>query len=75
MKRLVHPRTALAGLLTFYVLVSHGFAETTLIKFGKDTQWRYQDDGKAQSAECREPSFDDSKWKLEPAPWVTVTAA
>ena len=68
MKRLVHPRIALAGLLTFCVLVPHGSAETPLIKFGEDAQWRYQDNGKAQSADWCEPSFDDSKWKLGPAP-------
>ena len=68
MKQLVQRNAVLAVLLTFCILDPQAFAETTLIKFGKDAQWRYQDDGKAQSAEWYEPSFDDSKWKLGPAP-------
>lgn len=55
-------------LLSSCLFSTHASAETTLVNFGKATQWKYQDDGRPQSTDWCDPSFDDAQWKSGPAP-------
>ncbi|QDT92681.1 EDR1-related protein [Gimesia algae] len=64
-------RTQFASLLILLVLIlfaSRVGAQTTLIPFGKESTWRYQDDGQPLLPHWIEPKFDDSKWKSGTAP-------
>lgn len=55
-------------LLVLILFASRAEAQTTLIPFGKQTTWRYQDDGQPLLPNWIEPKFDDSKWKSGTAP-------
>lgn len=58
----------LAGLFVLCLPITPAPAESTLIKFGKDTEWRYQDDGRSPGEEWCGSSFDDSNWESGTAP-------
>lgn len=64
-------RTLFASPLILLVLIlfaSRTGAQTTLIPFGKHSNWRYQDDGQPLAPNWIEPEFDDSNWKSGTAP-------
>ncbi|WP_417388848.1 EDR1-related protein [Gimesia sp.] len=60
--------TSLLMLLSFSILPSLVRAETTLIPFGNETRWRFQDGQHPVPANWFEPQFDDSKWQSGVAP-------
>ncbi|QDT45860.1 hypothetical protein Pan241w_59880 [Gimesia alba] len=60
--------TGLLLLMGFFLPVPQAEAETALIKFGKETEWKYQDDGKALPPGWVQPNFADEKWSTGLAP-------
>lgn len=55
-------------LLGFFLPVLQTEAEITLVKFGKETEWKYQDDGKALPPDWVKPTFIDAQWATGLAP-------
>ncbi|WP_339730257.1 EDR1-related protein [uncultured Gimesia sp.] len=55
-------------LIGFFQPISQAVAETTLINFGKQSEWKYQDNGKALPLDWVQPTFEDAKWPTGPAP-------
>ncbi|QDV53928.1 EDR1-related protein [Gimesia fumaroli] len=55
-------------LIGFFLQLSQANAESTLIKFGKETEWKYQDDGKALPPDWVQPDYVDAKWSRGLAP-------
>lgn len=55
-------------LIAFFLSGSLAEAETTLVPFGKASEWKYQDDGKPQTSDWVQPSFEDEKWSKGVAP-------
>ena len=66
MRRILFP--VLILLVGFFLPVSQAEAEIALIKFGKQTVWKYQDDGKALPPDWMQRSFVDTKWSTGLAP-------
>lgn len=60
--------TGIVILFVLLLLVPQSRAEVTLVQFGKETEWRYQDNGKAVSPDWLKPDFVDSKWAVGAAP-------
>lgn len=50
------------SLIVFLIPGSLALAETTLVSFGKATEWKYRDDGKVLAADWMQPAFVDADW-------------
>tara|TARA_R110002111_G_scaffold259308_1_gene329225 strand:+ start:27991 stop:29256 length:1266 start_codon:yes stop_codon:yes gene_type:complete len=59
---------ALLLLISFFLPIPQADAEITLVPFGKETEWKYQDDGKVLPPDWVQPAFEDAKWPTGPAP-------